>query len=77
LVVREVRALGLGSERILLRGGHIECILLPNRGAIGDPFWFVNTMVFTHIPSNLFLILAACSSNLCVTLGLLLLRSAL
>ena len=37
----------------------------------------VNTMVFTHIPSSLFLILAAFSSNLYVALGLLLLRSAL
>jgi len=37
----------------------------------------VNTMVFTHIPSSIFLILAAYSSNLYVTLGLLLLRSSL
>ena len=37
----------------------------------------VNTMVFTHIPSSIFLILAAFSSNLYVTLGLLLLRAAL
>ena len=37
----------------------------------------VNTMVFTHIPSSLFLILAAWSPNLYATLGLLLLRSAL
>ena len=37
----------------------------------------VNTMVFTHIPSSLFLILAAFSPNLYVALGLLLLRSAL
>ena len=37
----------------------------------------INTMVFTHIPSSIFLILAAFSSNLYVTLGLLLLRSAL
>jgi MFS family permease len=37
----------------------------------------VNTMVFTHIPSNLFLILAAFSPNLSVALGLLLLRAAL
>jgi MFS family permease len=37
----------------------------------------VNTMVFTHIPSSLLLIAAAFSSNLYVTLGLLLLRSAL
>jgi MFS family permease len=37
----------------------------------------VNTMVFTHIPSSIFLILAAFSTNLTVTLALLLLRSAL
>lgn len=37
----------------------------------------INTMVYTHIPSSLFLILAAFSTNLYVALGLLLLRSAL
>jgi MFS family permease len=37
----------------------------------------VNTMVFTHIPSSVFLILAAISPNLYVALGLLLMRSAL
>ena len=37
----------------------------------------VNTMVFTHIPSSLFLILAAFAPNLSVALGLLLLRAAL
>jgi MFS family permease len=37
----------------------------------------VNTMVFTHIPSSIFLILAAFSPYLYVTLGLLLLRAAL
>jgi MFS family permease len=37
----------------------------------------VNTMVYTHIPSSVFLILAAFSPNLYVALGLLLLRSAL
>src|SRR6478752_1049552 len=37
----------------------------------------VNTMVFTHIPSSIFLILAAFSPDLYVALGLLLLRSAL
>jgi MFS family permease len=37
----------------------------------------VNTMVFTHIPSSAFLILAAFSPNLYLTLALLLLRSAL
>ncbi len=37
----------------------------------------VNTMVFTHIPSSIFLILAAFSPNVYLALGLLLLRSAL
>jgi MFS family permease len=37
----------------------------------------VNTMVYTHIPSSILLILAAFSPNLYVTLGLLLMRSAL
>jgi MFS family permease len=37
----------------------------------------VNTMVFTHIPSSVFLILAAFSPNLYLALALLLLRSAL
>lgn len=37
----------------------------------------VNTMVFTHIPSSVFLIMAAFSPDLYVTLGLLLLRSGL
>jgi predicted MFS family arabinose efflux permease len=37
----------------------------------------VNTMVFTHIPSSLFLIGAAFASNLYVALGLLLARAAL
>ena len=37
----------------------------------------VNTMVFTHIPSSMFLILAAFSPNLYLALALLLMRSAL
>jgi MFS family permease len=37
----------------------------------------VNTMVFTHIPSSIFLMLAAISSNVYVALTLLLMRSAL
>ena len=37
----------------------------------------LNTMVFTHIPSSLFLILAAFAPNLPLALGLLLLRAAL
>ena len=37
----------------------------------------INTMVYTHIPSSIFLILAAFSPNLYVALALLLVRSAL
>ncbi len=37
----------------------------------------VNTMVYTHIPSSIFLILAAFSPNLFLALALLLIRSAL
>jgi MFS family permease len=37
----------------------------------------INTMVFTHIPSSIFLILAAFSPSLPLALGLLLIRSAL
>ena len=37
----------------------------------------INTMVFTHIPANVCLILAALAQSLPVALGLLLLRSAL
>jgi MFS family permease len=37
----------------------------------------INTMVFTHIPSSIFLILAAFSPDLILTLALLLVRSAL
>jgi MFS family permease len=37
----------------------------------------INTMVFTHIPSSIFLILAAFSPDLLLTLSLLLARSAL
>ena len=37
----------------------------------------INTMVFTHIPSSMLLIVAAFSPNLYVTLGLLLVRAAL
>lgn len=40
-------------------------------------FGLINTMVFTHIPSSIFLIVAAFSPNLILALALLLLRAAL
>jgi MFS family permease len=46
-------------------------------GPLARRIGMVNTMVFTHIPSSLFLIGAALSSSLPVALGLLLARSLL
>lgn len=49
----------------------------PVAARLGARFGLVNTMVFTHIPASLCLILAAFSPNLWVVLTLLLVRSAL
>jgi len=57
--------------------GILSASSYPIAARLATRFGLVNTMVFTHIPSNLFLILAAYSSNLYATLSLLLLRSAL
>ena len=47
----------------------------PVAARLGTRFGLVNTMVFTHIPSSVCLILAAFSSNLTIVLALLLVRS--
>jgi hypothetical protein len=49
----------------------------PVAARLGARFGLVNTMVFTHIPSSVCLILAAFAPNLPIVLGLLLVRSAL
>ena len=49
----------------------------PVAARLGQRFGLVNTMVFTHIPSSICLILAAFAPNLAIVLGLLLVRSAL
>jgi MFS family permease len=49
----------------------------PVAARLGQRFGLVNTMVFTHIPSSVCLILAAFSADLTTVLALLLLRSAL
>jgi MFS family permease len=49
----------------------------PVAARLGARFGLVNTMVFTHIPSSVCLILAAFSPNLTIILSLLLVRSAL
>ena len=50
---------------------------IPSRRGWVARFGLVNTMVFTHIPSSICLILAAFSPNLTIVLALLLVRSAL
>jgi MFS family permease len=49
----------------------------PIAARLASRIGLVNTMVFTHIPSSIFLILAAFSPSLWLTLTLLLVRSAL
>ena len=49
----------------------------PLAAKIAGRIGLVNTMVFTHIPSSIFLIFAALSPSLPAALGFLLLRSAL
>jgi hypothetical protein len=57
--------------------GVLAAFSYPFAALIARHIGLVNTMVFTHIPSSLFLILAAWSPNLTAALSLLLLRSAL
>jgi MFS family permease len=49
----------------------------PVAARLARRFGLVNTMVFTHIPSSICLILAAVSPSLAIVLGLLLIRSML
>jgi MFS family permease len=49
----------------------------PVAARLAQRFGLVNTMVFTHIPSSICLILAAVSPSLAIALGLLLVRSML
>jgi MFS family permease len=49
----------------------------PVAARLARRFGLINTMVFTHIPSSVCLIIAALSPNLAIVLGLLLVRSAL
>jgi predicted MFS family arabinose efflux permease len=57
--------------------GVLTAFSYPVAARLAGRIGLVNTMVFTHIPSSLFLILAAFSPDLILTLGLLLARSAL
>jgi MFS family permease len=57
--------------------GVLSAFSHPIAARIASRIGLVNTMVFTHIPSSICLIVAAFTPSLTATLGLLLLRSAL
>jgi MFS family permease len=57
--------------------GVLTAFSYPVAAWLSERIGLIHTMVFTHIPANLFLILAAFSSDLVLTLALLLLRAAL
>ncbi len=55
----------------------LSAFSFPVAAWIATRIGLINTMVYTHIPSSICLILAAISPNLTLTMGLLLTRSAL
>ena len=57
--------------------GVLAAFSFPVAASLSSRFGLVNTMVFTHIPSSLCLILAAFAPSLTMALGLLLVRAAL
>lgn len=57
--------------------GVLSAFSFPVAAWLSQRFGLVNTMVFTHIPSSICLMLAAVSPTLPLALGLLLVRSAL
>jgi MFS family permease len=58
-------------------GGILSALSYPMAAWLSRRFGLVNTMVFTHIPSSLCLILAAFAPSLFLALGLLLMRASL
>jgi MFS family permease len=57
--------------------GVLSAFSYPVAARLAGRFGLINTMVYTHIPSSICLILAAFSPSLVVALGLLLVRAAL
>jgi MFS family permease len=57
--------------------GVLTAFSYPIAARLAGRIGLINTMVFTHIPSSVFMILAAFSTDLYVALGLLLARAAL
>ena len=55
----------------------LQAISYEAAGRLGDRFGLINTMVFTHLPSNILLLLVPFSPNFAWAVGLLLARFAL
>ena len=55
----------------------LSALSYPVAARLGTRFGLINTVVFTHIPSSICLLVAAFSSSLTIVLALLLLRAAL
>jgi MFS family permease len=66
-----------GAAAFFFCASTLSAFSYPVAARLAKRFGLVNTMVFTHIPSSIFLIVAAFADNLYVVLALLLLRSAL
>jgi len=66
-----------GAALFFFWSSTLSAFSYPVAARLAKRFGLVNTMVFTHIPSSIFLIAAAFADNLYVVLALLLLRSAL
>jgi MFS family permease len=66
-----------GAALFFFWASTLSAFSYPVAARLARRFGLVNTMVFTHIPSSIFLIVAAFVDNLYVVLALLLLRSAL
>jgi MFS family permease len=65
------------AASILFWSGLLSALSFLVAVPISTRFGLVNTMVFTHLPSNIFLILVPLAPNLATAIGLLLARSAL
>ena len=77
LAVRTLRPVAVGGAVFFFWSSTLSAFSYPVAAWIARRIGLINTMVYTHIPSSVFLILAAFSPDLYVALGLLLLRSAL
>ena len=77
VAVQQVRPFALGGRPFFFWSGVLAAFSFPVAAWLSRRIGLVNTMVFTHIPSSLCLILAAVAPSLEVALGLLLVRAAL